>query len=224
MALAIAKLLAPDGSHLGTAFAVSEFLALTAFHCIGDRMTGVVNHRKTTLRWRTGPHRSNAEYVGGDTELDYALLEIRPKLKPEFDLKPLNIPNRTPTPFDFESMGFPTALREVEFPKVVGEVRSYDTLILNRVPAIQLYCKDAASGLSLRGMSGAPVIVGPDMALGLIRWNPEDKDGLAMGGMVFATLVLSIFEQRPVFFRDAKRFRFDPSPFNVLGHPNWPPA
>ncbi len=225
--LAIAKVLGNGGLHRGTAFAVSRMLAITAFHCIGDRTTNTVVHRTPMLLWRDGSQSSQAEVVTGDGQLDYALLEIRPSIPEDYHLKPLNVPVTTDQLLEFKSMGYPSVLNgKVEFPTIEGKVRSYDTRIFDGIPAIQLYCQDAASGFSLRGFSGAPVVVGWDHALGVIRWNPESPgdENLALGGMVFATSVPKILEARPLFFRDVQRFRHEPKGGNYLGDWNWFPA
>ena len=66
--------------------------------------------------------------------------------------------------------------------------------IENGIPALQLYCRDAAAELPLRGLSGAPVLVGtPERAVGIICWNPVDGDAAPLkGGQLFAVPVWAL--------------------------------
>lgn len=66
MVRAIAKLVdATGGEYLGTAFAVSEMQALTAFHCIGDLDSGKVTHRSGSLRVSGRRSRRSRIRIGG---------------------------------------------------------------------------------------------------------------------------------------------------------------
>jgi hypothetical protein len=223
--LAIAKLMSAEGAILGTAFAVSRYLAITAFHCIAKGEE--VIHRKVTLCWRGGPLHSVAEFAAGDFILDYALFEIRPPILDAYDLKPLNVfrPSGSDAELrdlEFRSEGFPADLdKKVNAPALFGRISSYSiTIKKTGAPAVQLFCPDATNFHRLQGYSGAPAYVGSDHALGLIRWNPtlepgdlgysEASAGMAIGAMICATSIQLIADARPLFFRDANFFRYDP--------------
>ena len=82
-------------------------------------------------------------------------------------------------------------------------MRNPDGSLFEGVPAIQLYCPEAAASASLElpGMSGGPVLVGkdPEVVVGIIRWNPQHPDGTAQaqGGMVFACPIKNVLEELP---------------------------
>jgi hypothetical protein len=221
--LAIAKLSSSNGeTYLGSAFAVSKFLAITAYHCVGDRERGGVHHKNVKLRWLGGDLISRAEFVAGDKLLDYALLELRPPIPDQYGLQPLGISRHPPLKEAFRSMGFISALHDdVVMPTVHGSVSSYDTKICGGAPAIQLYCDHSAARLKLAGLSGAPAVVAEDLALGMIRWNPpSETEGEGQGGMVFATSMITIMEERPLFFRDVRVFHLQ----DIFGGRIWLPG
>jgi hypothetical protein len=209
-----------DGPYLGTAFSVSKYLVVCAFHSIGDRKTCKVIHDNVKLRWLGGDLMSRAKYAAGDCPLDYALYELQPPLPTGYDLQPLGIAEHPPAGEGFRSAGFPQALQgSVVMPSVQGSVTGYDARLQGDVPAIQLYCEESATQLSLRGFSGAPVIVGDDLALGVIRWNPPlpENPEYGQGGLVYATSMSMILQKRPLFFRDVKVY----TPSQWFGKTRW---
>ena len=65
---------------------------------------------------------------------------------------------------------------------------------------IALVCWQAMAGLSLHGLSGAPVLTGNmDKAIGLIRWNPPHPEHpeLARGAEVYAAPAIHILQRWP---------------------------
>lgn len=218
--LAIAELLSNerfprDRSRLGTAFAVSKYLAITAYHCLKGEDGGPMR-RNVMLSWMGGPLISNAEFVSGDEILDYALLEIRPRIMDAYDLRPLHVSRRwLPDNFECKIEGFPKSLRTVApFHRAFGNVYKHDSNFSAGTPAVQLRCQEVGDGFDISGMSGAPVIVGSDLALGLILASPSvpgDRNSVMPGGIVFACSIAVIAEQRPLFFRDVEYYRWGAS-------------
>src|ERR1700674_4987973 len=122
--LAVAKLWSSDGeAYLGSAFAVSKFLAITAYHCVSDPDTRKLYHEKVKLSWLGGDLISRAEFVAGDEPLDYALFELRPPIPDHYGLQTLGIARHPPLREVFRSMGFISALDDdVVMPTVHGSV------------------------------------------------------------------------------------------------------
>jgi Trypsin-like peptidase domain len=191
--LAIARLLAETGGsqpRQGTAFAVTDRFALTAFHCVGDRRTGDLAEG-IVLRFQGAD--IEATPIAHDVMGDWAVLRLRTSL-------PRHL---TPVPLAADchrvelwySVGFPVSVPEVNGYAVAGKVTQPDTRILDDVAAIQLHCEQAAARLPLAGLSGAPVLAGePEVAVGIIRWNAEldDQPDLAAGAAVFACPVAAL--------------------------------
>lgn len=202
MRYAIARILegktsAPETQFLGTAFAVSDELALTAFHCIGDRSSNRVSLDRVKLLFPDN-ELVDAEYRGGDGRLDYAVLRLQ--LAPSKSLTRVSITPDTFREEQFFSSGYPAQIIETEFFTVTGVVSDPGAALRGDVPAIQLFSRESAARLSLQGMSGAPVMVGdPPAAIGIVRWNPVlDQDPtLAAGGSFFACPVQAILEREP---------------------------
>jgi hypothetical protein len=187
----------PDGRRLsvGTAFAISQDFALTAFHVVGDRQTGVAGTKPIVLQFlriredrRTEPYECGASYRVGDSKLDAAILALGKPL-PD-DLRPIALTADIEGLEPFVSAGHP-GLESSDISHIHGKVVAPRTSIYGGVPAIQLHSQEAGDGMPLGGMSGAPVLVGPgpkQAAIGLIRWNPTrvDDPALSVGGIVYA--------------------------------------
>jgi Trypsin-like peptidase domain len=204
--LAIAKVHTSDGSNdLGTAFAVSQFLAITAFHCLKDNKSQQPLSR-IRLNWHGGTDKTYARFATGDLGLDYALLELEESIGDEF--VPLSSAESAEIGGPFRSFGFPASVSDVDMTCITGTIASSECTIFEGVPAIQLYCKESAAGLQLGGMSGAPVLAGqPEKAVGLIRWNPPSEEDPSKGiaGMVYATPLAVIRGRHPAFFPERRK-------------------
>mgnify|MGYP002620229184 CR=1 FL=1 len=198
MALAIGRLLDQSGNvHLGTGFVISTSRALTAFHCIGEHGSGAVVYQHVTLAFPTG-HRVAATFAYGDPVTDYAVLLVVSELPA--DLKPVPLLTRGVPHEPFRAAGFPGSVEGPDITYIGGRLTAAESSIFGGVPAIQLFCDEGAHGLSLNGMSGAPVLVrDPEAAVGLVRWNPPRADApqLGVGGIVFAAPANLIVESHP---------------------------
>jgi len=195
-ALAVARVGLRTG---GTAFAISDRLALTAFHVVGDRTTGTVRHQDVQLVFSGGNVVASVD-ARSDPVGDAALLHLDEPL-PSGSV-PIVLTDEVRRERWF-SPGFP-----VNDPTAAG--RTVDGNIVDpdqRHPqsgttVIALYCQQAAAGSpqQLAGFSGAPVLIAePQAAVGLIRWNPinPSQPGVAAGGTVYACPVRSILAQWP---------------------------
>lgn len=187
MSQAVGRLFdAASGALLGTTFAVTERFALTAFHCVGDRFTGEVHHRRLKCQW---DHENTSLATTEDRDLlnDVALLRLERLLPAAFT--PIRLTRNTEKHAQFLAPGAPAEVLDVFAFTVSGEVTGPDATLASGAPVIQLACREAAAGLSLHGLSGAPVLVGqPSRAVGIIRWNSpqDDKQELAKGAAIFA--------------------------------------
>jgi Trypsin-like peptidase domain len=104
----------PNGQRLsaGTAFAISREFALTAFHVIGKRETGVVWTNAIVLRFRrrhendwTEAYECGVSYRDGDHRLDAAVLQLEKPL-PD-DLHPIALTDEFDEHEPFVSAGHP---------------------------------------------------------------------------------------------------------------------
>jgi tetratricopeptide (TPR) repeat protein len=186
-----------DGEPSGTAFFLGEQHALTAFHCVGrDREITVP---VVTLSFRGMP-AVTALVLDWDCDLDIALLWIR-------DSRPVNVERvqlerrirRTGEPFCAE--GFPEEVDRIrgkynESPTPVrGTISSFPSVVSHGGELIQLFCQESASGqgLSLRGMSGSPVLVGDDdRCIGVMMEQLSNTSVAATGGICFAVPIAAV--------------------------------
>ena len=196
---AVGKVFA-NGAFRGTAFAVACDCALTAFHCIGDRVKGTVLFKEVKIQFRD--ISVMADVAWRDPKLDVAELVLREKLPDA--LEPIRLGPEIPergADRAFHSPGFPEALDGE--PTIDGHISAVDDVSLG-VPVLQLFCNQsaAASPLPLGGMSGSPVLVGtPAVAVGLIRTNPytDALPSIAQGGIVWAVTLSAIAAANPRF-------------------------
>jgi hypothetical protein len=194
--LAIARVGLPGG---GTAFAISDRLALTAFHVIGDRAQGTVRDRDLRLDFSGGSLMARVD-DRIDPLGDVALLHLAGQLPP--GAAPVALADAVGHEPWF-ARGFPVTATGAESLTVDGTVVDPDQhQPLSGASVIALYCRQAAAGSpqQLNGFSGAPVLIGrPPASAGLIRWNPTSpgQPGAAVGGTVYACPVRTILARWP---------------------------
>lgn len=198
-ALAVARLAdSGTGDFLGTAFAVTRRLALTAFHCVGDQ-DGIWAAR-VRCSWLTGgpSDMSEASVVDYDTTNDVAMLQLDRPLPGNLDPVPLAAESASHD--RFTAPGVLGELQELPLVAVSGEIVWPNGRLPKGADAIQLVCTESTAGLSLHGLSGAPVLTGrPQRAVGLVRWNPPraDDQALASGAIVYAAPVSLMMQRWP---------------------------
>lgn len=174
---------------LGTAFICSPSFALTAFHCIGDRETNQIKHPRVAIRLGGVP--ISGDVVEANSMADFAIIKLREPLPP--GVRPLPLEQTVRNHSNFRSKGWPSARPFSSDPMTVsGQVTDPAATIFDGVHAIQLFCREAAAGLPLYGISGAPVLVedqeNASRAVGIMRWNPQSPSDhrVAYGGIAFA--------------------------------------
>jgi tetratricopeptide (TPR) repeat protein len=201
---AIACLYAPDEETgpRGTGFAISPDLALTAFHCIGNRSSGEIQFTKVRFQFRNDI-ALEAEYIAGNPKADFALLRFSTPLPS--DLRPIGLASGVIERSQYRAIGFPVGYGGENGPDrftVQGTVTDSKARFNDGSPALQLLCLESLAELSLHGLSGAPVLVATrqgESAIGLVRWNrPRDSDDrFATGATMFACPIATIIEQVP---------------------------
>ena len=195
MTLAVGRLVdGGSGRRLGTVFAVTRRLALTAFHCVRDR-DGILTGQLQCI-WPEGTNY--ASVMDRDESNDVALLRLDRILSRELDPVPLSVDVMSHD--RFVAPGAPGELVELPLVAMSGEIIWPEGLLPNGAHGIQLVCTESVAGLSLHGLSGAPVLTGkPQKAVGLIRWNPPraDNPDLAAGAIVYAAPAAQILQCWP---------------------------
>lgn len=187
----------------GSAFFVSAYLAVTGFHCVGNREDGQLLDGRFSLRHDAA--RVDVVVREVDRDLDVALLAVAPPLPNGWRIHTLG--SRARTGDDFVVRGYPHARPFKEGTRTLGGVvEDPAARIFDGVPALELYARQAAAGTSLEGFSGAPVITGgadgSEEAVGVVRWSPQRPDGkTGEGGTLYATPVAALLERWP--FLDA---------------------
>ena len=183
------------GEELGTVFAVTGRLALTAFHCIGDPLSGEIQISRVRCEW--GRYTSYAVVEDSNRDDDVALLRLDAELPQELD--PVRLAADVAEDAQFIAPGNPASVTGVSPFAISGKI-TWLGAELGGNPVIQLASRESAAELPLRGMSGAPVLVRqPLRAVGIIRWNPPRKDRpeLGAGGAVFATPSTAVLRRWP---------------------------
>ncbi|MBV9379527.1 MAG: trypsin-like peptidase domain-containing protein [Streptosporangiaceae bacterium] len=181
---------------LGSVFAVTRRLALTSFHCVRNDTTATVMPH-VLCEWQQG-ETSEATVQAWDERIDVALLRLSRALPDSFDPVPLTGDVASHDPF--VAPGAPAALSELQLAAVSGTVLWPNASMPDGSPALELFCQQVRDGLSLHGLSGAPVLTGNmERAVGVIRWNPQqtDRPELAAGGLVYAAPAREVLKGWP---------------------------
>ncbi|MET7995080.1 N-6 DNA methylase [Amycolatopsis sp. NPDC005232] len=196
MTFAIGRLSNAKGE-LGTVFAASDRRALTAFHCVGDRASGKVTSRRVICTWEVGQSRAIVEEF--DVINDVAVLLLDRTLPAGLDAIPLT--REVNEHARFMAPGAPADIEGVFTYAASGSITRVDARRTeDGASVIQLSSVDSIAGLSLHGLSGAPVLVGhPQKAVGVVRWNPRriNEPTLAAGAAIFATPSAVILDRWP---------------------------
>ena len=197
MTLAVGRLSAAGSKRqLGSVFAVTRHLALTAFHCVHDDDFEPGMITRVRCAWQHGT--SDAIVEAWDENDDVALLRLSRTLPDSLDPVPLTSDVASHDPF--VAPGAPAAMPELHLAAVSGMVMWPDAPMPNGASGISLVCWQVMAGLSLHGLSGAPVLKGNmEKAVGVIRWNPPQVENqeLARGAEVYAAPAGRILERWP---------------------------
>jgi SAM-dependent methyltransferase len=198
MTIAVGRLLnRASGAVLGSVFAVTDRLALTAFHCVSDQHLRIIKIRQVRCQWEHG--YTDAAVADFDQLNDVALLRLVDRL-PD-GLKPIGLVSEAPEHTSYVAPGAPEDVANAVFSFAAsGAITWRRTRRRGGATVIQLSSRESAAGLSLHGLSGAPVLVGdPRRAVGVVRWNPEspDRPGIAAGGTIYAAPAAEVLRKWP---------------------------
>ena len=103
MTLAVGRLVDRASKQLGTVFAIPGRLALTAFHCVGDRSSGKLTNKRVRCEWPGA--FSTAVVIDSDIINDVALLRLESGLPPS--LEPIFFAREAADHSLFEAPGYP---------------------------------------------------------------------------------------------------------------------
>ncbi|MDX8149515.1 serine protease [Lentzea sp. BCCO 10_0061] len=187
------------GRRRGTAFAVTEDLLLTCWHCVADPGDlSQLSACDVVVRFADGVTVS-ARFLQNNPELDLALFGILPgtPLPPDWTPLPLAQDTDGPRGTFADVIGWPMENPSRSAPQAMpGQVENNTTMI-DSSPSLEVFSKYLAAGLRPRGFSGAPVLVrtpaGP-VVIGVVRWMKEDSadSGVAVGGTIYASRAADI--------------------------------
>ena len=217
------KLYGPEKKeYKGTAWLCSDRYALTAAHCVGDRLRKVLTPGTYRLEFdsslQEGAAESftlEAEVKSWNPEIDAALLSVtKGKIPYEVQVKLSELPSLQPWPFGpggllWKSWGYAFAnsagmdiwgyIDARENPIAAGPVVAGQP----RQRAIQLTCAQGGDG-SLEGMSGAAVVYN-NSVVGLVRWAPDPLKQRVIYAAPLRRILDSFPEVREIFEANLKR-------------------
>ncbi|WP_327589007.1 trypsin-like peptidase domain-containing protein [Nonomuraea sp. NBC_00507] len=200
---AVGAVLTPEPR--GTAFAVTDRLLLTCWHCLADpRDRTKLRSERVVLRLAPDVLVEGV-YSDHDPRLDVALLELDPEtpLPPGWRPVPLGRHAQAAGETRVVGLGWPTHNPStVEPQSLPARVAVRRTTIHDGMPVIQLFSDEVAARMRPRGFSGGPVLVDTvtgQVAVGVICWMQEDDEdeGRAVGGTVYAVPVAEIIQRWP---------------------------
>lgn len=182
--LAIGRICSP---RIGTAFAISERMAITAFHCVGDRTTGEIPAGRVEIDFFG--QRVSACVSFHDLAHDLAVLSLDNSLPAS--VRPVRLARQVVRHSKFVAIGWPDCRPFRNDPyEVTGAIVDDAATVHNGVVAIQLFCDQGAAGQPLTGFSGAPILIETkrgEAAIGVVRCSPDSNGtGQADGGTVYA--------------------------------------
>jgi Trypsin-like peptidase domain len=178
----------------GTGFLVSSDLVATALHVVVEQ--GPLTFFKGTISLSFPGHKTEADVVKNawDPTADCVLLRCRKP--PPLDYRPLPLRELDRSDDEWKTFGFPDA-QPIDGLVMKGEVSNHAATLM-RYPAIQLYCVQCAAGRGapVKGLSGAPVILG-NVAVGLMRFALLDKDDASTAGTLYACKAQDLIKLSP---------------------------
>lgn len=167
----------------GTGFLVSRDLVATALHVVVEQEP--LTFFKGTISLGFPGHKTEADVVENawDTTADCVLLRCRKP--PPLEYRPLPLRDLDRSDDEWKTFGFPDA-QPIDGLVMKGEVSNHAATLMH-YPAIQLYCVQCAAGAGapVKGLSGAPVILG-NVAVGLMRFALLDKNDASTAGTLYA--------------------------------------
>jgi len=196
----------------GSAFAVSDELVLTAFHCVrgdGDLPT----QEPIAFKLTDGAPLAMTIEDQPDVAHDIALLRLSEALPEGWAPIPLSQPNEEFRDVAFQAYGYPADRPFRQHALTVdGTLVNPSGEMDGGVTALELFCRQVAAGRDPRGLSGAPVMLHLEwddgsrshlgwVAVGLVRWaqpTPLTGERMGHGGTVYAATVSAAVDRWPL--------------------------
>ena len=216
-AIARIDVIAENGTSVsrGTGFLVTDRLVLTALHVVAQRrdppapLPGSISVQFPGQRVIATIHESPAGTPSWDLQSDWVLLECEPVPR----LEPVPLATLQTWGAQWETFGFPDTKPDgMVHSGTVEDLRA----TLEGVPAYQLFSKQAAAGngAPVRGLSGAPVIVG-DAVVGHLRFalmkDMNTADERTVAATLFACPLAALAARYPALGR----------PSALIERPGW---
>jgi len=180
------------GEYAGTGWLCSRRYALTAAHCVGNRVTRHILEDLIRLQFPWG--EVGAKVASYDFDLDAALLAVTDDIPMEATIIEIGaLPNKTPWPQGTDALGWHSYSYPIAHPTgmtLTGVITSREGNVEGS-PAAELLCSQGGEG-SLEGSSGAPVCYG-NLAFGLVRFGPP----LLRQRVIHAVLIESMAQRFP---------------------------
>lgn len=162
-----------EGHFVGTAWLINLEFAITAAHCIEDKYT----QKNITLKFYNQKELV-VTFIAKDSALDAALIKIN---NPQTTYKRLEIGRRlfASTVTNWKAHGYPDVIND-RFNAgitITGNVTNHK-IQFDYGSVIQLFCSQSNEAINLeeanlRGISGAPVMMGDEQkVIGILRYAP----------------------------------------------------
>lgn len=177
----------------GTGTLVGPDLVLTALHVVADRNASPPEPYAGKILLTFPSHQTEAviQETLMDPAADWVLLKCNDPPKVE----PVSLGRLKQSGVDWETYGFPDANPRDGMVQT-GRVEAWDGM-LGGVTALQLFSQEAAAGngAPVKGLSGAPVIVGTFL-VGHMRFALM-QDGRTVAGTLYACPIVKLEEHSP---------------------------
>jgi hypothetical protein len=203
---------------LGTAFAVGERVAVTAFHCLrGLGLKRTEDTVRVGLRFLEPDGSLAVSVVPArsatfDENADWAILLLDSRVPTSSTV--LGLRHQVDLHAKCRALGFAREVPEATVLPAVATVAGTEGSV-GGGRVLQLQAEAPAGGLSIKGLSGAPVLIGtPEQAAGLVRRqhvSPYDRS-TPLGGVVFACPATLFAAAVELYIRaglDARGFEVD---------------
>ncbi|MET0623167.1 MAG: NB-ARC domain-containing protein [Pyrinomonadaceae bacterium] len=204
-----------EKKYTGTAWLCSQEYALTAAHCVGDRVGKVLT--PGTFRLKLGADNwLEAVVEDWEPDVDAALLRIKSgKIPEEVKVKLGQLPALTPWPtgptgYQWQSWGFASGNPSgTALWGYIDDPEGYitddpDAEVEQRQNAIQLTCEQGGFE-NLPGISGAAVSFDKNVVVGLVRWAPPSFKNRVIYAAPLKSIVEAFPEVKKIFNANLKQ-------------------
>lgn len=215
--------------HVGSAFAVSRWHALTTFHCLEAAFGGNAHPTQEEVEQRgiswkpPGREGFAIKAIKADRVRDIALLTFAKPLPME--IQPLVPSTDLKAGTDFRCAGFPISNPNISITTILGRVSWLEAELWGS-KVFQISSMEAGDGLRLQGMSGSPILarspndMSAEKVIGILRWSEVSQDfhNKSEGGIAFAVAISEVFDFAP----ELRQLEISHSPRTMTSIPGVP--